>query len=309
MTKEEARAELARRGIDWKTGKKAPSTGLQKAEGWAQMPEKTLGATLDVMQGQAKNPVAKAGLGILGKTMPSTVSPLGIGLMAGAEAVEPAAKAIAPMARGLGRQLESLSGMKPGLLGKAYRDPSLIFRGIPQQAREAYQATKPFLRQSKMITETANPMALVQKALKAYEAGTLQPEEALESRKVIDQLWDTKRVTKAWADAAREKLDSVVKLRGSLQRADVGFSRGSQGAGLRQLFPQNKYGGTSAFKTAIMAGLNQFGEPGKLAMSAMSPLVQGAGASGLGAATQIAQNPGLMALIASLIKNLPQDQP
>lgn len=277
--------------------------GLNQMASFVPKPEPTGNQFMDIAKG-----TPRIAADTMAEAAPGFVSPLALLTEGAMPVLRGAGKVAEVVGPGIGRQLESLSGMKPGLLGKAFKDPSLIFAKIPEEARAAYRAAQPVLRQSKMITETANPMALAQKALKAAEAGTLLPEEAMEGRKVIDQLWGTKRVTKAWADAARARLDKVAKSSESIAQADRGFARGMDAAGLRQILPQNKYGGTSAFKTAIMAGANAMGTPGKIAMAAMSPVAMGAGATALGtgakAASPFVNNPKLAVAVQQLIARL-----
>lgn len=243
------------------------------------------------------------------KSAPGFISP-GALLTAGAM---PVAKGIGAVAESLGPgiagQLESLSGMKPGLLGKAFRDPSLIFSKIPKEAREAYQASSQFAQKtSPEVAQTARPLQLVQKLLSKAKSGMIGQDEALAGRKAIDQLWESRTITEDFKNMARRTFDSIVKTSPELKEADTSFSRGKQAAGLRELLPQNKYGGTSAFKTAIMAGMNAMGPAGKLGMAAMSPAVMGTGATALGAASKplgaLANNPRLAVAVQQLIRAL-----
>lgn len=230
------------------------------------------------------------------------------GAMPLAKAAGAAMEALGP---GIGSQLESLSGMKPGLLGKAFKDPSLIFSKIPKEAREAYQASSQFAQKtSPEVAQTARPLQLVQKLLSKAKSGIIGQDEALAGRKAIDQLWESRTITEDFKNMARRTFDSIVKTDPELKEADAAFSRGKQAAGLRQLLPQNKYGGTSAFKTAIMAGMNAMGLAGQLGMAAMSPAAMGTGATALGAASKplsaLANNPRLAVAVQQLIRSLLQ---
>lgn len=216
-----------------------------------------------------------------------------------------AAKAVGP---GIAGQLESLSGMKPGLLGKAFNDMSLYFAKIPQEARDAYQASSDFVKTSPEVSGTPQPLRLAQKLLAKAKTGMISTDEALAGRKAVDKLWKLGNITEDWKNMARETFDTIAKSQSEIKEADTAFSRGKDSAGLRQLFPQNKYGGTSAFKTGIMALMNSMGPVGKVGMAAMSPAAMGAGATALGAASRplgaLANNPQLAVVIQQLIKNL-----
>lgn len=271
---------------------------------------------MDLLRGTpriAANTLAQAAPGFVsrGALLTAGAMPLAKGLGAAAEAVGP----------GVANQLESLSGMKPGLLGKAFRDPSLIFSKIPQEARDAYQASAEFARRtSPEVAGTARPLQLVMKLLSKAKSGMIGQDEALAGRKAIDQLWESKTITEDFKNMARGTFDTIAKTSPDIKGADTAFSRGKQAAGLRQLFPQNKYGGTSAFKTAIMAGLNAMGPAGKVAMAGMSPAAMGTGATALGAGAKaispFVNNPRLAVAVQQLIQSLiqqnqspPQSQP
>lgn len=258
---------------------------------------------MDLLRGAPKiaaNTMAQAAPGFVsrGAMLTSAAMPMLKGMGA-------AAKAIGP---GIGNQLESLSGMKPGLLGKAFKDPSLIFSSIPQEARDAYQTSSEIAKASPEVAGTARPLPLVLKLLNKAKSGMIGSDEALAGRKAIDQLWESRGITEDFKNMARQTFDSIAKMQPKIKEADTAFSRGKQAAGLRQLFPQNKYGGTSAFKTGIMALLNSMGPAGKVGMAAMSPMAMGAGATTLGAASKplgaLANNPRLAVAVQQLISNL-----
>lgn len=307
-----ARRELARRGVPlkaepkpegsfqeisalkgkplgtqiWK-GLQVPSQMAQRGlEGMAQAMTPKQEVTGNLGRDLAMNTPA-----ILSRTM-SKVAPgfvsRGAMLTAGAvPALRGLGKAAEALGPGIAGQLESLSGMKPGLLSKAFKDPSLIFSKIPQEARDAYQASSELARKSPEVSETARPIQLVFKLMKKAKDGLISPDEALAGRKAIDQLWESKSITEDFKNTNRQLFDQIAKMQPEIKEADTAFSRGKQAAGLRQLLPQNKYGGTSAFKTAIMAGMNAMGPAGKAGMALMSPAVMGAGASALGGASKV----------------------
>lgn len=254
--------------------------------------------------------IPKVGAETLAEAAPGFVSRGSMLTGIGAPILGGLGKAAGAMGPGVAGQLESLGGMKPGLLAKEFNDPSLLFARIPQAARDAYKALNPALAESKMVSETPGPLQLVRKAMQGAKAGTLKPEEGFAARKAIDQLWKSRQITEDYKNIARKTLDAVAKQNESIGTADRAFSRGSDAMGLRQILPQNKYGGTSAFKTAIMAALNAMGPMGKVGMAAMSPIAMGAGAGALGvgakALSPLANNPRLAVAVQQVIQNLIQ---
>jgi len=249
----------------------------------------------------AANTLAQAAPGFVSRAagVTSAAAPIAKGVGAVAESVGP----------GIAGQMESLSGMKPGLLGRAFNDPTRMFASIPQEARDAYQASSEFAQKtSPEVANTPRPLQLVNKLLTKAKNGVIGQDEALSGRKAIDQLWESRSITEDFKNMARKTFDSIAKTSPDIKEADTAFSRGKDAAGLRQLFPQNKYGGTSAFKTAIMAGLNSMGPAGKAGMVAMSPAAMGSAATALGAASKplgvLADNPKLAVVLQQLINNL-----
>lgn len=295
---------LMRRGWDaLAVPEQMSKQGLQQLAGFIPQPEPTGNKILDLAKGTPRimaDTVAEAAPGFVSR---------GALLTAGAmPALRGAGKAAEMVGPGIAGQLESLSGMKPGLLGKAFKDPTLIFSSIPQGAREAYQTSSELAQKSPDVSGTARPLQLVMKMLAKVKSGMATPDEALAGRKAIDQLWKTSSITEDFKNMARGVFDGIAKMQPEIKEADIGFSRGKDAAGLRQLFPQNKFGGTSAFKTGIMALMNSMGPAGKVGMAPMSPAVMGTGATALGAASKpleiLAKNPKLAVAIQQLINSL-----
>lgn len=280
--------------------------GLEKIASMIPEGKVTGNLPMDLLRGTpriAANTMAQAAPGFVsrGALMTAGAMPMMKGIGAAAEAVGP----------GVAGQLESLSGMKPGLLGKAFKDPSLIFAKIPQEARDAYQVSSEMAQKtSQEVANTPRPLTLVSKLLKKANSGMIGQDEALAGRQAVDQLWDSKAITENFKNMARGKFDKIAKTADDIKEADTAFSRGKNAAGLRQLFPQNKYGGTSAFKTGIMAFLNSMGPMGKVGMAAMSPATMGTGATAIGAASKplgaLANNPRLAVAFQQLIQSLIQ---
>lgn len=192
-------------------------------------------------------------------------------------------KVLKPILKGAGRQLESASGSMPGTLEKAYKDPTLIISKGKEIASPIYEEGKAVggAVRTKLI-EISEPKKLVDEAMKLVKKGKLNPTEALSARKALDQV--KKKVTKDFFLYAREKLDGVAKQ--VFEKADIAHKRGMMAESLRNILPQNKYGGASAFKMGIIPALSGLGgyvagPPGATAGAALgagllSPIVQGA---------------------------------
>src|SRR5580704_6173424 len=157
-----ARAERERSQANSKTAISSPKQGLM-GKAWdllgkpEQMSRQGLGQLAQMVPegkitGNMAGDIARGTHRILANTLaqaaPGFVSRgslLTAGAMPVAKGIGAAAEAVGP---GIAGQLESLSGMKPGLLGKAFKDPSLIFAKIPKEAREAYQASSQFAQKT-----------------------------------------------------------------------------------------------------------------------------------------------------------------
>lgn len=200
-------------------------------------------------------------------------------------------RGLAPVGRGIASGLEDWSGIgSKGALGKAAKDASLIFARIPDSARKAYQAGNEAISQSP-LSKIPSPLKMVQVAMKMAQRGKLSPEEALEARKGVDQLWKSNSITQAFKNSSRKVLDAVVKGDEDLAGADRAFSRGKTAASLRSLVPKNIGGRGSPFKVGEALALSHMGPVGKIASLAFSPLALGTGATVLGGAGRLASNP------------------
>jgi hypothetical protein len=225
-----------------------------------------------------------------------------------------AAQSVMPMvsrlASGVAGQAESLTGAAPGSLAAAYKDPSLMFSQGKGAAGPIYEAAKsaasPMANLFKGMPKNAD---IVDKTIDYIsKGGTLEPTEALTARKAIDAMLPSRTYSKDVLLGLRGEVDKMAKASPTLSAADAAYQRGIQAQSLRNLFPQNKYGGTSAFKTGIIAALSNLGASGKVASMMMSPAVAGTMATAAGAAAPlasgVAENPATTAAIAQLLKQL-----
>lgn len=197
-------------------------------------------------------------------------------------------KVAKPIMRGAGAQLESLSGALPGSLEAAYKDSKLIFGPGKKAAQEGYELAKATGgKVRKALSGIGDRKKFVAKALDIAKKGKLTATEALEARKELDKL--RRSVSGEYFRTSRRVLDDIAKE--AYAGADAGYRRALQSESLRNLMPQNKFGGTSAFKMGIMTGLEALGASdsviaktmARLAGASMSPAAQGVAATGAGA--------------------------
>lgn len=231
-----------------------------------------------------------------------------------------AAGMFAPLAklviRGAGRQAEELSGIAPkaeGALEAAFKDPTLIFAKGKKAAGEFYEAAKDDLNAAKdtfravgtgphgevemgktsdILARQYNPEIILAKA-EAFtkNGGKLEPAEALKVRKAIDALIKKRGNVPDELLKMREEYDAIAKSSKDLSTADALHQRGVQAEALRNIFPQNKYGGGSAFKLMLMDLMHKTGDVGKALSLTLSPIAQGTAATGAGILTRQALSP------------------
>lgn len=217
-------------------------------------------------------PQIPAGIGTAMQMIPDTaasLSPSGPG--AGLQPKPP---------EGLFRQLESASGGMKGSLSEQFKTPSLMFSKGTGAAKPLYQqATKDLPYEQTIFKGLTKPQDIVDKAVGIIEkSGKLEPQEGFIARKSLDQI--KKKLSSDAFDYYRKTFDNAAKANEDIATADPMHRRGMMAESLRQLLPQNKYGGTSAFKTTIGAMGGPFAAP------VLSPAVQGAMAGGMGMAAR-----------------------
>lgn len=198
------------------------------------------------------------------------------------------ARAATPLIKGagglVGKGLEALSGLEhqtPGVLKEAAKDATLFFSRGKEAAAKLYEAAKngtqfnifKGLYKADDIVDTA----------KAYinKGGVLEPTEALMYRKAVDKLMKSGKIVKDELIAMRQEADAIAKQSDLVAQADPLYVRGLRAEALRNLLPQNKLGGSSAFKTGIAAFTGPLGV-------LMSPLAQGAAATAAGVGARLA---------------------
>lgn len=272
------------------------------------IPEGTMG---DIARGTPK---------IMADTMaeaaPGFVSRGSIATAGAMKALGAAAPILKPIARSLGSQAEELSGIAPrnaGALERAYDDPTRIFSKGKKAAGQFYEAAKDEMeagrntyratsmngddlynmKKTKDIFEGMyKPEQILDRANQFIQGGgKMEPVEALKVRKAIDILLRSRGHVPDELHKMRELYDDLAKASGNIEAGDLTYQRGRDAEALRNIFPQNKYGGTSAFKVGIMTGLENMGTAGKLAKLIFSPALQGAAATGAGVVARGAVGP------------------
>lgn len=189
------------------------------------------------------------------------------------------AKLAAPVAKAAGRQLakgaEAISGLEykdPGILRKAFSNRKIISGPSSEKVRGMYEGLIDKSQVRQTFARSTDPKDLVKEAMQAIDEGTLTPSEALIARRTLDKI--KKTLPDYSFREMRDAFDGIAKT--ITKDADVAFSAAKKTDALRNIFPQNKLGGTSIAKSFLgsLAGIAP--------MAAMSPLVQGSVATGLG---------------------------
>lgn len=257
--------------------------GLNMLAGMVPNPEPTGNLPMDILRG-----TPKIAAETMAEAAPSFISRGSI-LTAGAgKALGMAAPAAKTTLRALGTQGEELSGIAPrtaGALEAAYKDPSIL-KATKKAASPLYETAKAGLEEGANIFKGMYKPEQILDTAKEYIAkgGTLEPAEALVARKATDALMKSGRYVKDELMAMRETFDGMAKTSQNISEADLLHQRGRFGEVLSKWAPQNKYGGASAFKLGISAGMKGMGVPEPIIAGAFSPRLQGLTAAGAGMA-------------------------
>jgi hypothetical protein len=195
-------------------------------------------------------------------------------------------KAASPVGRALARAAEGWSGLEyknPGILKEAANDASLIFAPGKDKAGLIYEAATNRANVPAELKAAMTHPEMVKAGKEALDAGQLSPDGALVARQSLDAI--KKTMPRGNYIELRDAFDKIAK--GITAEADAAYARGLKADALRGVLPVNKGGGTSIAKSAIGALM------GKMGLPLMSPIVQGATATAVGAATR--NIPGLSA--------------
>lgn len=242
----------------------------------------------------------------LAETAPGFVSRGAILSAAAGPVLQALGKPVNVIRQGIERELESASGIGPkaeGALEAHYQDPSLLFSKGREAAKEIYGAAKQAAGSSEELTnELLNHKEVIEKAADLLKEGNLNPSAAQTARKSVDALMNSRQYPKETLLRFRNMFDQVAKSNENLSEADRVFQRATYADAIRHLLPQNKYGGTSAFKTLLlMASPTRYGEA--ITLPLLSPMLQGIGAAGAGIAARAINNPGFRTTLAAALSN------
>lgn len=224
---------------------------------------------------------------VLSQVAPNMINRASL-LTAGAANIVKGAIPLAQAAgRGLANQMDQMTGAVPGSMRAAFNDSSLIRAPGKAATGPLYQAARAEMQPGESIfTGLYQPTDIVDTA-KEYMAkgGKLEPAEALMYRKALSNLISKKSVIPDELIPMRQEADAIAKTDPNIAKADPMYVRGRMAESLRNLMPQNKYGGASAFKMGIIAALQNMGVPGKMVGAVMSPAVSGVASTvaGIGA--------------------------
>lgn len=260
-------------------------------------PEPTGNLPLDLLKGTpriAAETMAEAAPGFVNRASIVT---------AGASKLLQAARPLGSLiGRGIAGEAESATNAVPGSLARAWNDPTLIFAKGKSAAGPAYEAGKAELEQgANLFKDMYKPDEIIQKGQEYIaNGGKLEPAEALIYRKAIDIAARSRNVVKDGLFGMRQTADEMAKESDNISQGDALFKRGLDAESLRRVVPQNKYGGSSAFKMAMMGFLTK--ALGPVGTALLSPVVHGTVATAGGAASKVATNPGAAVALRNLLE-------
>ncbi len=185
---------------------------------------------------------------------------------------------------GIAPWLEKGSGLQPGTLVEAFKDPKMIVDfGRKLRAQELYNEAKQGATLPKTLLEARN-IRIADKAIKAMADGKVMTSpDAFNARKAIRALIRANQKSKAYNDdfllQAEEGLTAMVF--SGVNKADKLYQGAIRGEQMRSYGRLTQKGQQGAVTTVATHLLPNWLKP------VYSPLLQGAGASAAGAAAQI----------------------
>jgi hypothetical protein len=244
---------------------------------------------MDLLRGSpriAANTLAEAAPGFI-----SRGAIMGSGALAGLKGLSFLPK-VRAAAGELAGQFESAAGSPKGTLARGFESAKNFFGPGRKSASPLYESARPFTVHPELQDVFENKQ-MIEKSMELAKKGQLSPFEAFNARRGIDKLMGKSGYSEDMLHQMRQMFDEIVKTDPKLAAGDVQYAGGMKNEALRGFLPKNKYGTTSAFKTGIMAGV-----PGAAAV--LSPIVQGAVATALGAGVRA--RPTIAAIIAKLLE-------
>ena len=224
----------------------------------------------------------------------SRESILTAGLLGGLKVAKPLVKTVGPM---VARNAEALSGLEhktPGVLIDAAKSAKVLFGKSSKAAKPFYEAAKQTLpREANIFKGIVKPEKIYERARDfVAQGGKLEPVEAFIARKAASKMIKSGKFMNDELVPFVEEMNAIAKSNELIRKGDALHAAGKKSEAIRNLLPLNKSGGASTFKTMLGATLK-----GASSVGAMSPLVQGTVATGLGVAARTAapfvNNPAL----------------
>lgn len=227
-----------------------------------------------------------------------------------AKAVSKGAKAVGPL---VAKTLSRTSGIDPKALEAAAKDAGTVFkpgkeaanklygellegvdtgvRPTTNKARAAFDSIRRAMTGSGTTAEAANRKVL-DNALYLAKRKDLSPKMANTARKALDDLYESKALSRDFVNNARKTLSSIEGESAAISKAKSVRANAENVDQLRQLFPMTKSGGTGQFRTMI-SGAAALKNPVLLPFlaTAFSPATQGAEAALAGLAVRRGLDP------------------
>lgn len=201
-----------------------------------------------------------------------------------------AGEALAPVFRAVGKPIAKAMGGLSGagdVIGKVGADPSLLV--APGSAAADYSAPDAVKATSALLGEKS-PKALIDAAEEAAKKGTLSAAEALEARKEVGRLFESKTITGEAQRRLYGLFDKIAKSDPLIAEADRTFARGKIADVARSPLPLNASGKPASLKSLVMGGSLGAGThhpvASALGLGAFSPLIQSTLAAGAGLADE-----------------------
>lgn len=229
---------------------------------------------------------AKAGMQALTDVAPTFISApslltggvLGGVKLAGKLATSPLGRAVGGKVADVAEGISGLEYKTPGVLKEAAKDASLFTGPGTDDISPLYKKLVESGRIRPSFARSTDAKSLVDEALAAVDDGSLTPEEGLIARQTLDGI--KRSIPKYAFSQMRETFDTIAKK--ATAGMDAAFRKSVMSDALRTPFPVNKGGGSSIMKGALGAVSKT--------LPFMSPMVQGATATGIGAISRAAAN-------------------
>ena len=276
--------EVADSNEGMSVGKALAYPEMKSREGLEMLTEKLTPSREAIESGQVGIPgmVARTAGETLSEIAPSFVSPSSLVMGGAGQALKVAKPVMGALGKFAGSTLESTSGLgykTPGVLGEVVEKPSLFFGKGLEKARQGYKALKDEdAIRPELKNQLLNNRSFVRKVMGIINKGeSVTPDEALEARKAVDAIGDT--LPDTIRKTTRKVFDLIAKQK--YAEADKAYSEAVKSDAVRRFWAINKTGTPSIVKGGVSTVL-PFTAP------LFSPLLQGIGAAGIGAAKKLA---------------------